>query len=163
MVSNTMRIVIIALSMWLLTGCQTTTSYYRGASAEEMNVVNLGADQAGEQSWQDLYLQIDYSLQRAAGRLTITGEFTYTLTSRTVYQRVHDLKLKLYLLDAEMRVIDYRQVARSLGNSLDRRTPFSEQFDLDEQVAAFTFGYEGLLVDEENLHEMIWKVPQRNQ
>jgi hypothetical protein len=156
------RVGIVLLFLGLLTGCQTTTSYYRGASAEEMNTVALAADQVGEQSWQDLYLRVDYSLERTAGQLTIAGEFTYTQTTRTVYQLVHDLKLKLYLLDAEMRVIDYRQIARSLGTGLESRTPFREQFDLSEEVTAFTFGYDGVLIDDEKGAEMIWKVPQRD-
>ena len=162
MVSKKVRLGVVLLFLVVLTGCQTTTSYYRGASAEEMNVVTLNGDQAGEQRWQDLYLQIDYSLEKSAGQLRFDGEFTYTQTTKTIFQQVHDLKLKLYLLDDQMRVIDYRQVARSLGTSLESRTTFSEQFDLDEQVAAFTFGYDGVLIDDEQGSEIIWKVPQRN-
>lgn len=146
----------------LLVGCQATNGYYQGARADGDTVVALPDGAQSGQHWEDLYLQVDYSLKRVADRLTIEGTFSYTQSTTTIFQRVHDLKLKLYLLDDRQRVLAYRQVARSLGSSLDNEISFREVLELPDGAVGMTFGYEGIMVDEDKRGEMIWKVPDRS-
>ena len=159
---KTMILAGALLGLLMLAGCQATTGLYHGARADAETVVELPDGKQSGQHWKDLYLQVDYSLQRDADRLTIKGSFSYTQSTKTIFQQVHDLKLKLYLVDSEQRVVAYREVARALGNRLDNRISFSEVFDLPPGVTGMTFGYEGIMLNEEKRGEMIWKLPDRS-
>ena len=61
-----------------------------------------------------------------------------------------------------MRVVEYREVLQVLGYSLEDQDKFNAEFVLAENVVAFTFGYEGVLRDDEGLRTTIWKLPKRN-
>jgi hypothetical protein len=61
-----------------------------------------------------------------------------------------------------MRVVDYREILRVLGYSLEDQDKINAEFVLNDDVVAFTFGYEGLLRDDEGLSTTIWKLPKRN-
>ncbi len=145
-------------------GCQTTTTYYLGAKADEKGVISLAAAQAGPQQWQDLYVTVDYSLHRQGNRFSIDGALSFSDHPKGMYTRVPDLKLKLFFLNKDMRVVDYLDVARTLSTSLDDKTPFSRTLDLKDDVVSFTFGYEGEFIDadpEMPTRERVWKLPKR--
>jgi hypothetical protein len=147
-----------------LSGCQTTTSttLYRGAKADPKGAITLSAEQP-LQHWQDTYVTIDYSYTRQGNQFNIDGTFAFSDGAKINYQFIRRLKLKLFLLDKEMRVVEYREVLRVLGYSLEDQDEFSAEFTLPENVVAFTFGYEGVLRDDEGFSNTIWNLPKRNR
>jgi hypothetical protein len=159
-------IVLIIVTMnIILFGCQpATTNYFRGASAAEMGAIAITADLKNEQVWQDLYLTVNYQLFRTDDRLNITGSMGFSESSKTNYNRVSDMKLKLFLLDENLIVIDSMDIARTLSYRLDDETKFNRTLPLDSHVVALAFGYDGYLVDSDPEYpsvDPVWKIPKK--
>ncbi len=157
-------LLLVFLFSLMLVGCQTTTTHYLGAKADEADVVSLAAGQVEQQRWQDLYITVDYSYDRQGNRLDIDGALSFSDSTKINFSRVRDLKLKLFLLDKDMRVVDYLNIARTLSVSLDDETIFAKKLELKETVVALTFGYEGSFRDddpESPSSEQVWKLPKR--
>lgn len=162
---NKLWIIFVFIFGLELLGCQTTTTYYQGAKADEKGVVNLSMGQFEEQRWQDLYVTVDYSFDRQGDQFDIDGALSFSNSPKGNYTRVGDLKLKLFLLDKDMLVVSYLDIARVLSNSLDDKTKFAQALEIQEGVVAFTFGYEGTFIDddpESSSTDRVWKLPKRN-
>ena len=163
MKSNLWTLLIISLGM-MISGCHTTTTYYQGAKADEVGVVSLSVGGTEPQHWQDLYVTVDYNLNRNGEQLEIEGALSFSDNPKALYTRVWDLKLKLFLLDQNMRVVSYRDIARTLSNSLDDKTKFTRTLQLRKDVVSYTFGYEGSFVDDDPESpsiDHVWKLPKR--
>ncbi len=163
MKNNLLILLFIFLGM-IFSGCQTTTTYYQGARADEVGVVSLSVGETDLQHWQDLYVTVDYNLNQNGEQLEIEGVLSFSDSPKAIYTRVWDLKLKLFLLDKDMRVVSYLDVARTLSNSLDDKTKFNRTLQLQKDVVAFTFGYEGSFIDddpESPSTDYVWKLPKR--
>lgn len=156
---------LIFLFSLMLVGCQTTTTYYLGAKADEADVIRLAAGRVDQQRWQDLYVVVDYSYHQQGNRLDIDGVLSFSVSSKINFTRVWDMKLKLFFLDQDLRVVNYLDIARTLSTNLDDETRFSRTLQLKEGVEFFTFGYEGSFRDddpESPSSEQVWKLPKRN-
>ncbi len=156
------RFLSTLLLVMSLAGCQAATTHYLGAKADQQDVISLSAAAAQNQRWQDLYLTIDYSLERQGQRLDIAGSLAFSESPKVNYTQVVDMKLKLFLLDADMRVVDYREIARTLSTNLEDQTPFRQMFELKDNITAFSFGYEGSFRDDEFGGYKVWKLPSRD-
>ena len=165
--AETMKRKLIIISILLLglilSGCQTavTTTYYLGAKAEPKEVITLSAEEVEKQRWQDLYATVDYSYTHQGDQFDINGLFSFSNSAKINFTTVRRFKLHLFLLDQNMRVVDYREIVRALGYSVEDQETFNNKFELAENVVAFTFGYEGVLSDE-GLSQTIFKLPRRN-
>lgn len=162
---NKLWIISVFLFGLAILGCQTTTTYYQGAKADAEGVVSLAPGRAESQRWQDLYVTVDYSFDQQGSQLDIAGDLSFSNNPKALFTRVWDLKLKLFFLDKDMRVVHYLDIARTLSNSLDDKTEFSRSLQLQEGVVSFTFGYEGSFVDddpESPSTDQVWKLPKRN-
>jgi len=159
-----LTIISILFFSSILSGCQTTTTttYYLGAKADVKEAITLSAGQVQHQQWKDPYVAIDYSYTYQNNQLNIDGIFSFSDGAKINYQTVRQLKLKLFLLNKNMRVVDYPEILRVLGYSLEDQDKINAEFVLNDDVVAFTFGYEGLLRDDEGLSTTIWKLPKRN-
>ncbi len=158
-------IIFVFLSGVVLFGCQTTTTYYQGAKADEEGMVSLSLGQVEKQRWQDLYVTVDYSFKQQADQIIIDGTLSFSNHPRLLFTRVWDLKLKLFFLDKDMRVVSYLDIARTLNNNLDDKTKFNRTLEVQEEVVAFAFGYEGSFVDddpESSSTDHVWKLPRHN-
>ncbi len=160
MVQNRLLVLSVFLSAVLLSACQARTVSYRGDKADPESVVSLSTLQAEKQHWQDYYVTVDYLAGRQGGRLQITGKLEFSTNSQVYNRRVHDMKLLLFLLDSELRVIDYRQIAEAPSTDLARQIAFNQDIPLTEAATAFTLGYDLVLVDEEMHVQMVHKGPQ---
>ena len=145
-----------------LAGCQTTTDYYLGARANGGTIARIPATDESGLHWQDLYLSVDYALVRQGERLALSGSFTFANSPRFVYKRVYDMKLKFFLLDAANRVVAYRDVGRTLTHGLEDETRIKGEFTLPASAVAYTFGYEGAFIGDEEDGYHVWKLPQRD-
>jgi len=144
------------------TGCAQTTTWYLGAQAASEGAVVLSQGEKKNQNWNDLYISVDYSYKRDGDHLGIKGVFSFSDGSQINYLRVRDLKLKLFFLDENLRVVEYFDIVRTLSNDLGQQLRFLRTFKLPTNVTAFTFGYEGLLADEGRFGSRIWNMPKRN-
>lgn len=152
-------ILFIAL---ILSGCQSSTGYYLGAKADEETTVILTAENGPQLHWQDLYVTLDYSLERQGNQLTVEGIFTFSDYPKVNLAKVQDLKLKLFLLNEDRVVLGYLDIYRTTGRSLDELRPFSQSVEVPPEAVAIAFGYEGKLIRDFGGHETIWKLPKRN-
>jgi len=156
---------IIGVMSLVLCACQlTSTKYFLGASAAEMETIMITKDLEKEQVWQDLYLTVTYQLSQTEDRLNIKGKMGFSESSKTNYSRVSDMKLKLFLLDGNLTVVDSMDIARTLSYGLDDETGFDRTLPLDRNVVAFAFGYDGYLVDSDPEYpsvDPVWKIPQK--
>lgn len=162
---NRLWFLLVFLFSLMLVGCQTTTTHYLGAKADEADVVSLIAGQVEQQRWEDLYVTVDYSYDRQGNRLDIDGALSFSDSPKINFTQVRDMKLKLFFLDQDMRVVNYLDIARTLSTNLDDETRFARTLQLKEGVKSFTFGYEGSFRDddpESPSSEQVWKLPKRN-
>ena len=149
-------------SLLIAAGCQSTTGFYLGARADDETIVSLGTEVQEKLHWQDLYVKLDYTVQRQAQILLFAGDFSFADYPQGSLVRVVDFKLKLFLLDENQLVVDYFEIYRSLGGRLDEEMKFSKTLSLPAGTAAFAFGYEGRFVDEEGARETAWKLPKKS-
>lgn len=167
MKNQSYSIILLALiAVLFLSGCQATTGYYSGADATDMMTVRLADATAQEQVWDDLYLRVVYNLQQSADQVEINGNLTFSDSARTNYSRVKDLKLKLFLLDADMRVVAYDDIARTLSYSIEEETSFKRVLPLEQDVVALAIGYEGFLFGggfDAPGGQPIWELPKRQR
>ncbi|MDX2494357.1 MAG: hypothetical protein QNK27_05300 [Desulfuromusa sp.] len=158
---NKLWLVSVFLFGLTLLGCQTTTTYYQGAKADEEGVVTLSMGEVEKQHWQDLYVTVDYSSKREGNRLGIKGIVSFSESPKINFEIVRDVKFKLFLLDKDLRVVDYLDIARTLGSSLEDQLHFNKTIKLTDNIVAFTFGYEGSFIDDEWNSFSVWKLPKR--
>jgi len=161
---NKLFIILAVLFGLTLVGCQTTTTYYQGAKADEEGVVSLTTGQVEQQRWQDYYVTVDYRLHRNGNNLDIDGALSFSVGSKALYTRVSDLKLKWFFVDKDMRVVEYYDIARTLSSSLDDKTVFNRTLHPPKSAEFFTFGYEGYFIDddpESPSSDHVWKLPKR--
>lgn len=163
---------VFVLSMFFLglslVGCQpVATTHYLGAKAVDMEVVSLADVRTEPQHWQDLYVTVDYRLGNKKEKiLDIDGALTFSESVKANFTHVQDLKLKLFLLDKDLSVVDYLDIARTLSNNIEDETTFSKTVKLEKNVVAFTFGYEGSFVENDptgSSVRSVWKLPRTKQ
>ena len=146
----------------IITACEQTTTRYLGALADKKEAVALIQGAVTNQAWKDLYISVDYSYKRDGNHLGMKGVLSFTHSSQANYERVRDLKLKLFFLDKNLQVVEYFDVGRILNGDIERQLEFMETFNLPTDITAFTFGYDGILVDDEGFRSLTWKMPKRN-
>jgi len=156
-------LLVLPLFFVLITGCQQTTTRYLGAIADKDEAAALVQGEATDQQWDDLYVLVDYSYQRDDNHLDLKGHLSFSFSSKTNYSRVRDLKLKIFFLDKNLRVVEYFDLARALSSDIEQQLEFQKSFQLPAEVHALTFGYEGGLADEVRSYSSIWNLPKRNQ
>ena len=158
-----LSIISVFLFALLVSGClSTTTTYYLGAKADETGVVYLHEEQVEQQRWQDLYVTVDYSFTRQGDQFNIDGLFSFSDSPKITYDTVYDAKLKFFLLDKDMLVVDYLDISRTLGRDIEANVEFNQDLVLAQNVVAFTFGYEGLFGDEEGYGYVFMRLPKRD-
>ena len=156
-----MRIFLGLLLVLLLAGCQTTTNHYLGAVATADTLIELPTADVTDQRWQDLYVTVDYALKRQAGQLSIEGLFMFSDYPQMNLRKARDVKLRLFLLDKEHKVLQYKEIARTFATDLSDKVAFNESFSLTPEVAALAFGYEGELIgDGRREIDFIRKLPR---
>ena len=161
---NNLFILLAFLFSLTLVGCQTTTTHYQGAKADKEGVVSLITGQVEQQRWQDLYVTVDYSFDRQGTQFDIEGSLSFSISSQINFTQAGDIKLKLFFLDQDMRVINYLDIARTLSTRIDDKAVFNRTLHLPEGADSFTFGYEGYFIDndpESSSSHHVWKLPKR--
>lgn len=153
----------ILFSVLLFSGCQATSGFYKGAKADRKTIVPLhAAAMSGERHWRDLYVKVDYHIAAQNNKLNITGGFSFADYPQINLARVYDFKLKLFLLNTDHVVLDYVDLARAVGGSLEQKVLFDSDMDLSPAVVAVSFGYEGEFITETGARESVWNLPKKS-
>ena len=140
---TTIKVLSVVFFWFLLAACQSTSSYYLGALADgEGEPLAVAAAYQQAHQWEDLYLLIDSALSADGGQKRLSGTVEFSLHSQGMYGRVRSLDLRVFLVDEEKRVVDYRPVMRFLGRSTRDQVPFSVVLPDTPGAVAYTFGYE---------------------
>jgi hypothetical protein len=116
---------------------------YKGARLSSVAVIPLidGSRESGHFSTPSL--DIDYTYVRAGATLTLSGTGRYDSSIRNSFLSIPRFYLRVYLADAEGRVLDYRGiVTTSYANSTDEFR-FNQQIVLPPGTASMAFGYDG--------------------
>ena len=161
---------ILFFLMWVLfstviSGCQPTTTYYLNAKADETKVVSLHLGKSEKINWHDYNVSVDYELDVSEDVLLIEGVLSVAEGPRMLYRGLHDLRLTLFLLDSEMRVVSYQDIATLLDFNIEATTAFKREMSLLEGIDFYTFGYKGSFINEGGRRfnrEQVWKLPKRN-
>ena len=160
---NKLSILLLFSFVLLFSGCQPTTTRYLGATAQREDVARLSTLQGEQQRWQDTNVAIDYTVKQEGESLTLDGVFAFSNSPQINYTRVRDFKVRFFLLDKDLRVVDYLEIVRTLSSDLEDSVPFSYNLKLPENVVALTFGYDGIFVDgEEGTAFAVLKYPKIN-
>ena len=136
---------------------------YLGATADREDVARLSILRGERQHWKDTYVTIDHTVKQQGESFTLDGVFAFSNSPQINYARVRGFKVKFFLLDRNLQVVDYLEVVRTLSSNLEDTVAFSHNLKLPENVVALTFGYEGLFIDgEDGTVFAVSKYPRRN-
>lgn len=157
-----MRLLFL-LSLLVITGCSTTTTYYLGARENPQRITRISPLPTETLRWEDLYIRVDYQLSQEADMLEISGKLTFADYPKINLTRFKQMVLSLYLLDDQGLVVNYVELLKPLGSSFDEEFPFEKQLSLPPATSALSFGYDLRAYDETGSGVFFWQHPLRNQ
>ncbi len=134
----------LCLLLILSTGCVPTSSQFVGkALAPDQPIIALQAGGPHADSWQNFDIRIDYQYQQAGDVFEISGVAALTPRYEVLYSQLRDLRVFLFLLDKDARVLQTQMLTRSLTGQLDDRLQFTHVYKLSPGTVSLTFGYDG--------------------
>ncbi len=157
---------ILSVLLVPLVACQSSgPQHYLNALADKAAVIPVPATGTAPQKWQDLYLDIDHSISVTDGAISVQGTVGFANHPQIMYARAQNLKVSLFLLDKNNRVVAYRQILYSGFASPQDKESFNTRMDRPVGVVAYTFGYEVDFIEGEPDAggTMIWSFPDVNK
>ena len=147
--------------LFSLVACQPAGQYYLNALADQTMVKPLPVDSETEVKWQDMYLDINHKISATESDVSIQGTVGFSNHPQIMYARAHDLKVSLFLLDGNNRVVAYRKILQSGKADPEEIESFKSHLQRPAGAVAYTFGYEvGFLEGEPDTGgTMIWTLP----
>ncbi len=155
---------IIVLFFAILTvGCQATKTYYLGAGVERS--ARLPVAEAGQSAmrWQDDYVIVDFDLTRETTSLTVAGTLDFTDYSRIMYVWASYLKVQIFFLDVDGKVVDYAEILPQRGRDVSKKHKFNLSVPQNVAFSSVSFGYETTFVDDEGSGSMVKAWPTVGQ
>ncbi len=154
----------IVLSFAVLTlGCQATGTYYLGAGVERKARLPVADAAQSAMRWQDDYVIVDFDLSREPTALTLSGTVDFTDFSRIMYVWAHGLKMQMFFLDADGRVVTYAEILPQRGRDVSRAYTFSLTLPQNVTFSSVFFGYETTFVDDEGSGSLVKNWPAVGQ
>jgi hypothetical protein len=131
-----------------MAGCTPTAELYVGKQVTAAPIVQLenGVDVSG--TWQTFDLIIDYSYTAAAGSIEFTGQGQLSQHYQTVYNRVRSMRVYLFFLDADGRVITTIDIPAFLTTTEDTFS-FKRVLPAGDEIKGFSFGYRGVAYEKD--------------
>ena len=136
-------LLLVALSF----GCTPVAQQFIGNRVTNAPVVELQPGGPHADSWQTFDVIIDYQYHKSGDIFAISGTAQLTQRYEILYSRLRDLKVYLFLLDDDYRVLATSMIARSLSVQLNDQMPFNQSFKLPPGATRISFGYEGLVTE----------------
>ncbi len=129
----------------LCSGCVAPASHFVGnttSPAQPIIALQTGGPHAD--SWENFDIKIDYQYKQNGDVFEISGVAALTPRYEMLYARLTDLKVYLFLLDKDSRVLQTELLGRSLTGQLDERLQFTRLYKAPPGTVSITFGYDGL-------------------
>lgn len=144
------RIAVLgALSLCLVAaGCAGLSSSFTGSKVSSAPIVPIKQVDSAASRWQTFDINIDYIFKRQDDVFDISGVAALSDHYELNYESLRDLRVFLFLLDADARVLQAVPVARSLTTDLDEKLDFKVSLKAPTGFAAFSFGYDGQAKDQ---------------
>jgi hypothetical protein len=142
--TKTVSLSLVCLLTLFFSGCVETEMMFRGNKpSSSMNVVALqqGPPQAG--TWQTYQVVVDYKYSQNAATLDISGQAALSASYQTNYASLNDLKIYLFFLDEDSRVLETINLASSKTSDVDEVLTFSSEYAVPAESKAISFGYDG--------------------
>lgn len=156
-----MRLFVL-LSLFVITGCSTTTTYYLGARENPERMTKISLQPTQSLVWEDLYIRVNYQLSQEKDMLKISGKLAFSDYPKINLARFKQITLNLYLLDDQGTVVKYAELLKPLGSSFEEEFPFKKQLNRPPDASALSFGYDIRAYDEMGSGHFFWQHPQRN-
>jgi hypothetical protein len=133
-----------------LSGCVASPNPFIGntVSSAPVDVLKSGGPHAD--SWQTFDIHIDYEYTQDGNLFKISGSALLSEHYQMMYTRLRDLKLYLFFLDENSRVLAGHLLAQSLSYEVDHRLPFNRSFNVPPGTARISFGYDGRVSERED-------------
>jgi hypothetical protein len=132
--------------LFLCTGCVATSSHFVGnTTSPAQPIIALQPGGPHADSWQNFDITIDYQYKQDSDIFEISGVAALTPRYEMLYARLRDLKVYLFFLDKDSRVLQSEMLDRSLTVQLNERLQFTRFYKVPPGTASITFGYDGVV------------------
>ncbi len=165
MLSRNLKYFLLVLFFVPLVACQPAGQHYLNAVADKSTVIPLPAMGASQSTWQDMYLTLDHRVTVSDKALSIQGKTKFSSHPQIMYARFQNLKVSVFLLDNNNRVVAYQQILHSGAGSVQDEDSFNLRLERPAGVVAYTYGYEvGFIEGEPDTGgALIWSMPATDQ
>jgi hypothetical protein len=125
-------------------GCVATSRHFVGnTTSPAQPIIALQPGGPHADSWQTFDIKLDYQYQQDGDMFEISGVAVLSSHYEIMYARLRDLKVYLFFLDKDSRVLQAEMLDRSLTIQLDERLQFTRFYKVPPGTASITFGYDG--------------------
>lgn len=139
-------LVAVAVALFSVTsGCVPPADLYVGKPVSAP-VVTLHEGPGSAGTWQTFDMTINYSYVLKGGVLQISGQGELSQHYQMNYDEVSRLRVFLFLLDGDGKVLETVDINAYLANTEDKFT-FNMPNKAPENIKGFSFGYSGVARD----------------
>jgi len=136
------KLIFMALLLFLLPGCQSTSMRYQGKQVEPEFVVPLPGNLVNDQ-WETSDLTIAYGYSENSQVLQIHGQVTLADMYAEIYHVLDLFNVYLLFLDSDLTVIKTEILADPVTASPKENILFDKSFQIPPTATAFSFAYYG--------------------
>ena len=140
----------------LCTGCVATSRQFVGnTTSPAQPIIALQPGGPHADSWQNFDIRIDYQYKQDGDIFEISGVAALSSHYEIMYSRLRDLRVFLFFLDKDSRVLQAEMLDRSLTIQLDEKLQFTRFYKVPPGTASITFGYDGVVRGENEGRSMM--------
>ena len=139
-------------SLLFCSGCVPLSEQFIGNRVSSGPVAVLQAGGANADTWQTFDIQIDYQSKRDGNVLEVSGTAQLPQHYEIMYSSLRDLRVFLFFLDDNQRVLKSSLIARSLSIEIDQKLQFKQSFQMPPGTTRISFGYDGQVMSAEQNH-----------
>lgn len=128
----------------LLTGCQSTETFYRGylAGNESVTPLTLPGSPAGH--WQTFDIDLNYRYDASGNNLDISGTIDFGLFYELNTSRIERIDVYLFFLDHDSKVLETARLFRAITADPEETIAFKKNLQVPPSAKAIAFGYRGM-------------------
>ncbi len=138
--------------LFIVTGCVAPSNPFVGNTVSSAPVVALQSGGPHADSWQTFDIAIDYEYKQDGDVFEIQGAAVLSQRYEIMYSQLRDLRVYLFFLDDNSRVLEASMIARSLTMQIDQKLQFNHLFKAPPGTTRISFGYDGRVSENEDYH-----------
>ena len=141
--------VVVSLSLlFVMAGCVPTAELYIGRAVTNAPIIKLEKDANVSGTWQTFDVTINYRYQADGDIIELAGQGELSQHYQLVYDGVRSLRVYLFLLDADGRVLETIEIPAFMISTEDKFA-FKNTFRINQSMRGFSFGYRGVATEME--------------